>query len=127
MSGELPTGSFVLARANKVITAARSYNNMLPSLKNFRPAFATIVDNPSIMPINARTLGRTNDIHRGKAPKQIRVIITRSRIFQGSKISVNSWVLFLFENISLYDLPSFVVCEQPPPSPWTFDGNVYAS
>jgi hypothetical protein len=22
--------------------------------------------------------------------------------------------LFLFENISLYDLPSFVVCEQPP-------------
>jgi hypothetical protein len=28
-----------------VITAARSYVNMLPSLKNFRPAFSTIVDN----------------------------------------------------------------------------------
>jgi hypothetical protein len=65
-----------------VITAARSYVNMLPSLKNFRPAFATIVDNPSISPINARTLGRASHIHRGKAPKQVSVIITRSRIFK---------------------------------------------
>jgi hypothetical protein len=114
VSGELPTGNFVLARTNKVITAARSYVNMLPSLKNFHPAFATIVDNPGITPINARTLGRTSPIRRGKAPKQIRVIITRSQISKGSKISVNSWVLFLFKNISLYDLSSFVVCEQPP-------------
>jgi hypothetical protein len=44
--------------------------NKLPSLKNFRPAFATIVDNPGIMPINARTLGGTSPIHRGKAPEQ---------------------------------------------------------
>jgi hypothetical protein len=57
VSGELPTGNFVLARANKVITAARSYINKLPRLKNFCPAFATIVDNPGIMPINAQTLG----------------------------------------------------------------------
>jgi hypothetical protein len=125
VSGELPTGNFVLARANKVITVARSYINKLPRLKNFRPAFATIVDNPGITPIDAQTLGWTSPVHRGKAPKQVRVIITRSQIFKGSKISVNSWVLFLFENISLYDLSSFVVCEQPPP-PWTFDGNVYA-
>jgi hypothetical protein len=124
VSGELPTRNFVLARENKVITAARSYINKLPRLKNFHPAFATIVDNPDVMPINARTLGGTSPIHRGKAPKKVRVIITRSQIFKGSKISVNSWVLFLFENISLYDFPSFVVCEQPP---WTFDGNVYAS
>jgi hypothetical protein len=114
VSGELPIGNFVLARANKVITAARSYIKKLPRLKNFHPVFATIVDNPDIMPINARTLGGTSPTHGGKAPKQLRVIITRSQIFKGSKISVNSWVLFLFENISLYDLPSFVVCEQPP-------------
>jgi hypothetical protein len=37
---------------------------------------------------------------------------------------VTSWVLFLLENTSLYDLPSIVVCEQPP---WTFDGNICAS
>jgi hypothetical protein len=96
-----------------VITAARSYVNMLPSLKNFRPAFATIVDNPSISPTNAQTLGITSHIHRGKAPKQVRVIITRSQTFKGSKISVDSWVLFLFGNTSLYDLPLFVVCKQP--------------
>jgi hypothetical protein len=113
VSGELPTGNFVLARANKVITVARSYINKLPRLKNFHPAFATIVDNPDIMPINARTLGRTSHIHRGKAPKQIRVIITRSQIFKWSMVSITSWVLFLLENISLNDLPSFVVCEQP--------------
>jgi hypothetical protein len=82
VSGELPAGNFVLTRANKVITTARSYVNMLPSLKNFRPAFATIVDNLGTMPINARTLGGTSHIHRGKAPKQIRVIITRSQIFK---------------------------------------------
>jgi hypothetical protein len=64
------------------MTAARSHVNKLPSLKNFRPAFATIVDNPSITPINARTLGGTSHIHRGKAPKQIRVIITRSQIIK---------------------------------------------
>jgi hypothetical protein len=55
---------------------------MLPSLKNFRPAFATIVDNPGIMLINARTLGGTSHIHRGKASKKIRVIITRSQIIK---------------------------------------------
>jgi hypothetical protein len=82
VSGKLPTGNFVLARANKVMTAARSPINKLPSLKNVRPAFATIVYNPGIMPINARTLGGTSPIHRGKAPKQIRVIITRSQIFE---------------------------------------------
>jgi hypothetical protein len=65
-----------------VVTEARSHIKKLPSLKNFRPAFATIVDNPSISPINARTLGRTSHIHRGKAPKQVRVIITRIRIFK---------------------------------------------
>jgi hypothetical protein len=95
-----------------VITTTRSYVNMLPSLKNFRPVFATIVDNPDITPIHARTLGRTSHIHRGKAPKQKGVIITRSQTFKGNKISVESWVLFLFENTSLYDLPLFVVCKQ---------------
>jgi hypothetical protein len=55
---------------------------MLPNLKNFRPAFVTIVDNLGIMPINARTLGGSSHIHRGKAPKQIRVIITRRQIFK---------------------------------------------
>jgi hypothetical protein len=53
----------------------------LPSLKNFRPAFATIVDNPGILPINAQ-IGKTSHNHRGKALKQIRVIITRSQIFK---------------------------------------------
>jgi hypothetical protein len=82
VSGELPTRNFVLARVDKVTTAARSYINKLPSLKNFHPAFATIVDNPGIMPINARTLGGTSPIHKGKAPEQIRVIMTRSQIFK---------------------------------------------
>jgi hypothetical protein len=61
---------------------AKSQVNKLRRLKNSRPAFATIVDNPGITPIHARTLGRTSHIHRGKAPKQIRVIITRSQIFK---------------------------------------------
>jgi hypothetical protein len=65
-----------------VTAVARSHVNKLPSLKIFLPAFATIVDNPGITLINARTLGRTSPIHRGKAPKQIRVIITRSQIFK---------------------------------------------
>jgi hypothetical protein len=37
LSEELPEKNFVLARANKVTTAARSHVNKLPSLKNFRP------------------------------------------------------------------------------------------
>jgi hypothetical protein len=102
---------------------ARSHVNKLPSLKNFHPAFSTIVDNSGITPIHARTLGWTSPVHKGKAPKQVRVIVIRSPIFKGSKIGVTSWVLFLFKNIYLYDLPSIVVCEQPP---WIFDGNVYA-
>jgi hypothetical protein len=95
------------------MTAARSHVNKLPRLRNFHPAFAIIVDNPGITPINSRTLGRTSPIHRGKAPNQIRVITTRNQIFKGSQISVTLWALFLLENTSLYDLPSFVVCEQP--------------
>jgi hypothetical protein len=73
---------FCPRKANKVMTGARSHINKLPSLKNFRPTFATIVDNPGITPINSRTLGETSPIHRGKAPKQIRVVITRSQIFK---------------------------------------------
>jgi hypothetical protein len=54
---------------------------------------------------------------QGKAPKQIRVIII-SQIIKWSKVSVTSWVLFLLENTSLCDLPSFVVCEQPTVDFW---------
>jgi hypothetical protein len=50
--------------------------------------------------------------------------MTRSQIIKWSKVSVTSWVLFLFEDIYLYDLSSFVVGEQPTVD---FDGNVYAS
>jgi hypothetical protein len=82
VSGELPTRNFVLAGANKVTTAARSHINKILSLKNFRPTFATIVDNPGIMPINTRTLGGTRPIHRGKAPEQIKVITVRSQPFK---------------------------------------------
>jgi hypothetical protein len=82
VSGELPARNFILARANKGTTAARSPINKLPCLKNFHPAFATIVDNPGITPINARTLGGTSPLHRGKAQEKIRVIITRSQIFK---------------------------------------------
>jgi hypothetical protein len=64
-----------------VTTAARSYVNKLPRLKDFRPAFATIVDNPGISPINAQTLGGTSPVHRDKAPRQIRIIMTRSQLF----------------------------------------------
>jgi hypothetical protein len=56
--------------------------NKLPSLKNFRPAFATIVDNPGIMPINAQTLGKTSPIRRGKDLEQVRVIRARSQLFK---------------------------------------------
>jgi hypothetical protein len=105
---------FVLARANKGTTTARSHVNKLRRLKNSRPAFATTVDNPGISPINARTLGRTRHIHKGKAPKQIRVIITRSQIFKRSEVNITSWVLFLLENTSLHGLPSFVVVNNPP-------------
>jgi hypothetical protein len=113
VSGELPARNFVLVRANKGMTTTKSQVNKLRRLKNSRPAFATIVENPGITPIRARTLGWTSPAHIGKAPKQVRVIITRSQTFKGSKISVDSWVLFLFENTSLYDLPLFVVGKQP--------------
>jgi hypothetical protein len=56
--------------------------NKLPSLKKFGPTFATIVDNPSIMPINAQTLGRRSPIHRGKAPERRRIIMARSQLFK---------------------------------------------
>jgi hypothetical protein len=49
-----------------------------------------------------------------KTPKQVRVIITRSQIFKESKIGVISWVVFLVENIYLFDLPSIVGCEHFP-------------
>jgi hypothetical protein len=82
VSGELLARNFVVARANKGTTMAKSHVNKLRRLRNSRPAFATIVDNPGITPRNARTLGWTGPIHRGKTPKQVRVIITRSQIFK---------------------------------------------
>jgi hypothetical protein len=82
VSGKLPARNLVLARADKGTTAARSHVNKLPSLKNFRPAFAIFVDNPGITPRNARIIGWTSHIHRGKTPRQVRIIITRSRIFK---------------------------------------------
>jgi hypothetical protein len=79
-------------------TATRSHVNKLPSLKNFRPAFDTNVENPGITPIHARTLGRASHVHKDKAPKQVRVIRTRSQICKGMKQdqhnfmgSVSSW------------------------------------
>jgi hypothetical protein len=79
VSGELPIVNFVLARSNKITTAARSHVNKLPSLKNFRPAFATIVDNPGITPINGpnprrnkphpqRQGSKANKSHHNKKP-----------------------------------------------------------
>jgi hypothetical protein len=81
VSRELPAKNFVLARADKGTTTAKSQVNKLRRLRNFRPAFATIVDNPDITPRNAQTLGWRRHIHRGKTPKQVIGIITRSRIF----------------------------------------------
>jgi hypothetical protein len=118
VSGKLPARNFVLARANKMTTATRSHVNKLPSLKNLRPAFATNVDNPGIMPIHAQTLGWTSPVHKDKAPKQVRVIRTRSQICKESKISVISRVVFLVENIYLFDLSSIVGCEHFPVDFW---------
>jgi hypothetical protein len=53
VSGELPARNFVLARANKGTTTAKSHVNKLRRLRNSRPAFSTIVDNPGITPRNA--------------------------------------------------------------------------
>jgi hypothetical protein len=114
VSGKLPSRNFDLAGANKMTTATRSHVNKLPSLKNFRPAFATNVDNPDITAIHALTLGCTSPVHKGKATKQVRVIRTRSQICKESKISVISWVVFLVKNIYLFDLPSIVGCEHFP-------------
>jgi hypothetical protein len=108
VSGKLPAGDFVLAGANRMITMTRSHVNELPSLKNFRPIFATNVDNHGITPIHAWTLGWTSPVHKDKAPKQVRVIKTRSQICKEGKISVISWEVFLVENIYLFDLPSIV-------------------
>jgi hypothetical protein len=114
VSGKLPARNFVLAWANNGTTTAKSQVNKLRRLKNSRPAFATIVDNPGIMPIHAQTLGWTSPIHKGKAAKQVRVIRTRSQICKESKISVISWVVFLVENIYLFVLSSIVGCEPFP-------------
>jgi hypothetical protein len=120
VSGKLPARNFVLAGANKVTTAARRHVDELPSLRNFRLAFATNVDNPGITPIHARTLGWTSPVHKGKVPKQVRVIWTRSQICKESKISVISRVVFLVENIYLFDLPSIVGCEPFPVDYWWY-------
>jgi hypothetical protein len=82
VSGKLPARNFILARADKGTITAKSQVNKLRRLRNSRPAFATIVDNPDITQRNAQTLGWTSPIHRGKTPKQVRVIITRSPIFK---------------------------------------------
>jgi hypothetical protein len=118
VSGKLPARNFVLAGANKVTTATRSHVNELLSLKNFHPAFATNVDNPGITPIHAQTLGWTSPVHKDTAPKQVRVIRTRSQICKEIKISVISWVVFLVENIYLFDLSSIVGCEHFPVDFW---------
>jgi hypothetical protein len=123
VSGKLPARNFVLAGANEMTTATRSHVNKLPSPRNFCPTFATNVDNPGIMQIHAQTLGWTSPVHKDKAPKQVRVIRTGSQICKESKINIISWVVFLVENIYLFDLPSIVVVNL---SPWTFDGNIYA-
>jgi hypothetical protein len=68
--------------------------------------------------MHARTLGWTSPVHKGRAPKQVRVIRTRSRICKESKISVISWVVFLVENIYLFVLPSIVGCEPFPLDFW---------
>jgi hypothetical protein len=52
------------------MTMAKSHVNKLLRLRNFRPVFATIVDNPGITPRNARTIGWTSPIHRGKTPSK---------------------------------------------------------
>jgi hypothetical protein len=108
VSRKLPARNFVLARANKGTTMARSHVNELPSLMNFRLAFSANVYNPGITPIHARTLGWTSPVHKGKVPKHVRVIRTRSQICKESEISIISWVVFLVENIYLFDLPSIV-------------------
>jgi hypothetical protein len=109
VSGELPTRNFVLARAKKVTTTARSHINKLPSLKNFRPIFATIVDNSGIMSINARTLGGTSPIHRGKAPEQIRVIPTKKPTIQVKQNQLNFMGIISTREHHPYDLPSLIV------------------
>jgi hypothetical protein len=50
--------------------------------KNFRPAYATIVDSPSIMQMSARTPGNKSPNSRSRTPDLLIATIARSPVFK---------------------------------------------
>jgi hypothetical protein len=67
--------------------------NKCPSLKNFCPAYATIVDSPGIMQMSARTPGS-----RSRTQYPLMATTTRSQVFKWSKANWISWVTSILEN-----------------------------
>jgi hypothetical protein len=89
------------------ISSTRRISSKCPSLKNFRPAFATIVDSQGIMLMSARTPDSRNRSSRSRTPDPLMANPARRQVFKWSKANWISWVTSLFEN--------------PPTSSFTFE------
>jgi hypothetical protein len=96
-SGEWPHSRTSLRK----ISSTRRISSKCPSLKNFRPAFATIVDSPVIMQMSAWTPGSRSPSNRSRTPDLLKATTIRSQAFEWSKANWISWVTSLFENTSL--------------------------
>jgi hypothetical protein len=64
------------------IFSTRRISSKCPSLKNFRPAYATIVDSPGIMQMSARTPGSRSPSSRSRTPDPLMATTARSQVFK---------------------------------------------
>jgi hypothetical protein len=99
-SGEWPHSRTSL----REISSTKRFNSKCPSLKNFRPAYAAIVDSLGIMQMSARTPGSRSPSSRTRTLDPLMATTTRSQAFKWSKANWISWVTSLFEN------PPYFVC-----------------
>jgi hypothetical protein len=93
-SGDWPHSRTIL----REISSTRRTSSKCPSLKNVRPAYATIVDSPGIMQMSARTPGIRSPSSRSRTPDPLMATTARSQAFKWSKANWISWVTSLFEN-----------------------------
>jgi hypothetical protein len=96
-SGEWPhprTGLWEISSTGRISSKCRI-------LKNFHPAFATIVDSPGIMQMSARNPNNRSPSSRIITPDPLTTTPTRSRSFKWSKANWISWVTSLTDNTYL--------------------------
>jgi hypothetical protein len=82
-SGQWRITSFQNKRSGYFST--KRINSKCPSLKNFRPAYATIVDSPGIMQMSAWTPDSRSPSNRSRTPDPLMATTARSQAFKWSK------------------------------------------